>query len=466
MTVNPDRVARILIELKNHLKFSRARLARELNSTQGKVYNLERGRSPSPSELEAVTELLARYASQIDFLGDVPPTLEAATTPPSPSPSPSPAPTTVPAEPSTSVDWSALRQAAAGSTVSSPEHPEPAASIVATEPESATVPDDGARRFSNSEIQTFSDCRRKWWLAWYRGFHAKHPDVAGVRSTGTRIHVALSHWYVPDGQPRTDPRDALELAIKEDMLTLTASDPTPADIDRFEKAASLERAMIEGYTDWLRETGADAGLRVVASEAYVEADMPEFDDVGDTKIIGKIDVRVKRESDGVRLFKDHKTVGEFTTPMQWLHMNPQMLHYHLLEWLSGEDGEARCDGALYNMLRRVKRTATAKPPFYERLEVRHNRTQLESYKRRLIGVIGDIYDVEEFLKNLPEEHSPEHLEVVYPRPTSDCRWKCDFFGVCSLFDDGSRAEAMLTQHFEKGDPLAYYQTTEPKNGGE
>lgn len=453
--VNPNQVSSILLELKSRLRFSRARLAKELGSTPGKVYNLEHGRSPSPSELEAVTALLARYASQIDFSDDS----STPTSPPETS-SPDVTESTVPVtEPSTSVDWSALRQAAAGPAESSPVSSPPAESTVATEPEFATVPDDGARRFSNSEIQTFQECRRKWWLAWYRGFRMRRPDVIGVRSTGTRIHLALAEWYVPHGQPRTDPREALERAIAEDAKLLTQHvDTTPADIDRFEKSSSLERAMVEGYVDWLQETGADQGLRVIASEQYVEADMPEFDIVRDTKIIGKIDVRVRRESDGVRLFKDHKTVADFTGPMAWLHMNPQMLHYHLLEWLSTEDGEARCDGALYNMLRRVKRTATAKPPFYERLEVRHNRAQLESYKRRLSGVIGDIYDVEESLESLPDAHTDVHLEVVYPRPTSDCRWKCDFFGVCSLFDDGSRAEAMLTQHFEKGDPLEYYKT--------
>src|SRR5690606_37584810 len=112
-----------------------------------------------------------------------------------------------------------------------------------------------------------------------------------------------------------------------------------------------ERAMVEGYLQWLAETGVDSGLRVVASETYLEAplDVPGVE--VEVKLIGKIDVRVVREYDGARLFIDHKTTGSLTEPLKTIRLDPQMLHYHVLEWLSDVEA-ARCDGALYNMLRK------------------------------------------------------------------------------------------------------------------
>lgn len=578
MDLRPEQVPAILRQLRSDLGYSRARLAELLGSTPAKVFNLEKGRTPSGEELTAVATLVASAATKIETFADPgTPLVEAATaTEPASEPTP---------EPSTAVDWSALRQAAASVSESSAEPPEPAPPSATTPESPSPVPDDGVRRFSNSEIQTYKRCRRKWWLGWYRGLHAVRPDLAGVRSTGTRIHLALAGWYVPDGETRVDPRETLERVIREDTELMLRHDATPQEIDKLEKANALERAMVEGYVEWLQETGVDSTLKITAAEQYLEAWLREFEQP--TKIIGKLDVRATRTSDDVRLFIDHKSVGEFMTPMQWLHMNEQLLQYMLLEYLcayeeelerqpssqsldrssnvsgaqsassvavsllheddhdgdgttrlggapsgrgsreqssdesgssasrmsqlssqqgsksteergsqggteqSGETSQATqvdggvesenvglderdlakaararvAHGALYNMLRRVKRTGTAKPPFYDRLEVRHNHQTIEAFKQRLIGTITDIYRTEELLRDLPEEHTYQHLSIIYPTATENCRWQCEFFAVCSLFDDGSRAEAMLSQFFEKGDPLEYYQT-QKRNGDE
>jgi hypothetical protein len=49
-----------------------------------------------------------------------------------------------------------------------------------------------------------------------------------------------------------------------------------------------------------------------------------------------------------------------------------------------------------------------------------------------------------------------HLDVVPPSPSDDCSWKCDFHLVCPMFDNGSRAEDMLTAHYRKGNPWSRY----------
>jgi hypothetical protein len=130
-----------------------------------------------------------------------------------------------------------------------------------------------------------------------------------------------------------------------------------------------------------------------------------------------------------------------------------MMHYQLLETLSAEEGQ-HVEGALYNMMRRVKRTASAKPPFFQRVEVRHNPIVLGNYRHRIVGEIRDILTAEENLGKWPAAHN----RFAYPSPTRDCSWDCPFLQVCPMFDDGSRAEHMLEERFAVGDPLDYYMT--------
>ena len=314
-----------------------------------------------------------------------------------------------------------------------------------------------ARLVSNSEIQTFLRCRRKWWLGWYLGLRPKLESPTGVRAIGDRVHRALAKWYVTENSERTDSRDALEEEIITDWHLLidhyggTDVIPPGVAVD-FHKDADLERAMISGYVQWLEETGADANIRTLDSERYIQVRFPVVNETLPVYLIGKLDARVQRISDGVKLFMDHKTVGNFVQKTRMLHMDPQMLHYHLIEFLALEDANDRCDGALYNMLRRVKRTVKANPPFFQRVEVPHNTYELQSYTLQLQGIISDILIVEQALSA-----SMAHPGIiVYPRRADDCSWSCDFINVCPLFDDGSRAGDMVREYFVQGDPLSYY----------
>lgn len=323
---------------------------------------------------------------------------------------------------------------------------------------------------TNSQVQAAKRCRRKWWLAWYRGLAPRYENLLDVRSTGTRVHRALQAWYVPEGETPTNPRDALERVLVEDWTRIKAAaeerghdEFVLADLtDKFQKAAALERAMIEGYVQWLEETGADANLKIIDSESQVRVHLYDHvrsdGEITQVHAMGLLDVRAYRTTDGARLFVDHKTVGNLKQPVAHLPMNEQMLHYHLLEWLSTSDGEERCDGALYNMIRRVKRTAAANPPFFDRYEVRHNTHELENYRRRLIAESRDIMRMVETL-----DAGADPMDVAYPTPTKDCSWDCDFFSICSMFDDGSRVDDAVTGLFQVVDPNARY---EPTKGSE
>lgn len=314
---------------------------------------------------------------------------------------------------------------------------------------------DGARRVSNSEVQTFKRCRRKWWLSYVRGFRPATERPYGARATGTRGHAALAAWYHCDNnRNRTDPRDALEIIVDLERQQLESSENfTPETLVKFNKDVELERVVIAGYMDWLSETGADAEYTVVGSEQYLEADLPE---VANTRIIARLDARVVRKYDGARLFIDHKFVASIPGAVQLLPLNEQMQWYILLEQLQpNADASQVVGGALYNMLRRCKHGATAKPPFYQRVEVHHSAVNITSFRQRLVGTLDDM----KYCRDEVTASSQPHQLVVYPTPTRDCAWDCPFIRICSMFDDGSRVEDALLDHYVVGDPYAYYENS-------
>lgn len=139
---------------------------------------------------------------------------------------------------------------------------------------------------------------------------------------------------------------------------------------------------------------------------------------------------------------------------KYTHMSEQLMFYITLSRAIGEN----VDGAMYNLLKKVKRTGTAKPPFYDRKIVRFNPTQLDSFWDRTMSTIADIVDTR---KRLDDGES--HLTAAYPRPSNECAWKCPFFEMCTMMDDGSSYERYLDDFYVKVDPNARYGAQQPED---
>jgi len=303
-------------------------------------------------------------------------------------------------------------------------------------------------RISNSEIQTFKDCRRRWWFTYYRRLKPKMQNFTGALALGSRIHEALDRYYSSGME-----RDLLEIhaeLVKEDMDKLNKE---YRDTTELETEGELGRVMLEGYLEWIELEGIDAELEMISTEEIIERPML------DNRVIlqGKIDMRVRRKIDNVRMFRDFKTVGgSFADFGSTAHMNEQVLTYMVLEEAQNQ-GSERSEGGIFTMLRKVKRGAYAKPPFYDQIEVRHNKFALRSFYQRLEGTLEDMMRVRDGL-----DEGVSHLKLAYPKPSRDCKWKCQFFAICPLIDDGSAAEAAISDAFESADPYGYYGIEEKK----
>ena len=306
-------------------------------------------------------------------------------------------------------------------------------------------------KLSNSELQVFKDCRRKWWLNYYRRLQPRKKEYTGPLALGSRVHEALDRYYSKD----IPLLDAYAELVQEEMDKMVAE---YRDTATLESEAELGRIMLEGYLEWVENEGIDAELEMISTEEIIS--MPLLN--GEVELQGKLDMRVRRLSDGVRMFRDFKTVGgSFTDFASQAQMNEQIKTYMLLETAQNKSPEERSEGGIFTMLKKVKRTANARPPFYEQIEVRHNVFTLRAFWQQIHGVIRDLMGVK---KALDEGADPNY--VAYPRPTKDCKWKCQFYAVCPLMDDGSAAEAAIEEMYEVSDPYGYYKSPEERKGAE
>lgn len=309
----------------------------------------------------------------------------------------------------------------------------------------------GAYKVSNSEIQTFKDCRRKWYFAYYRRLKPKAVKVTGPLALGTRVHEALDRHYSTGVDLLSEYTNLLEedKAIAEENWL---------DLDEVESEGELGRRMLEGYEEWMAEEGIDADLEMISTEEILS--MPMLD--GEVELQGKLDMRVRRRSDGVRMFRDFKTTANFSDIENTADINEQILTYMLLE-AAQNTGDERSEGGIFTMLKKVKRSGNAKPPFYKQFEVRHNQYTLRNFWQHIHGVVGDLMNVKKAL-----DQGANHQFMAYPRPSRDCNWKCQFRAICPMADDGSAIEDAIKHEYVAGDPYDYYANgkTEDTKGSE
>lgn len=319
---------------------------------------------------------------------------------------------------------------------------------------------DTTRYISHSEIATFQDCPRKWWLAYHRGLRPLEEKPLGALAMGTRVHKALEAYYTPGGVNSQDPRDVLAKLTLEDWSKLsqiyTAKfEVVPPEVKKkFDTEAKMQAIMVEGYLEWTKATGSDSNYDTIEPEEYVEVTDGQWHDDRELKFVGRIDRRVRRVHDGAIFFEDFKTTASIPALVKVLPINTQMKHYlMLLAMQAAQNGTTdSANGALYTMLRKSMQSQTATPPFYERVEVYHNPLEQANYRTVVGSVVSRIETAELQLAAGPKHHHG----IVPPRPSNDCSWKCPFFQACPMFDDGSHVESMLENHFTTGNALDYY----------
>jgi RecB family exonuclease len=291
---------------------------------------------------------------------------------------------------------------------------------------------------TSSEMASWRNCPRGWWLSHYLRLRRRH-ELPALPDIGNHVHAGLEAYY--RGTVKL-PQDIVAARSARNLAEF------PELAEQISKAAEMATIMLDGYMEWIAETGADADLEFVAAEQIVEAP------VGQYRLRGKIDARFRSKLDGALLQLEHKTCGNLSDHPLWAQSNPQFLTYSLLSMLTKPDG-VRTDGLTVNMLRRVKRTVKAKPPFYGRHPVRHSVAELRSHYMHVIGWGMRIEDARRRL-----DAGESHHIVCPPSFSRNHNWGCACAGLDSMPDDDQAdLEGFLQDFYEVCDPNARYEET-------
>jgi RecB family exonuclease len=295
-------------------------------------------------------------------------------------------------------------------------------------------------KVTNSEMETWRVCQRRWYYRYFLSYGLRPRDVpsTGPLVLGSTVHMALERYY-------RDGDDPVQAAA--DFYTAEAQEWPEARVE-IARESSLAQTMLAGYLDWIADTGVDAGLKLTGVETVVETDLRP----GIT-LRGKLDQVVQRE-DGAHMFLDFKTATTVEPPPH-LQIMSQFRVYALLRAATVEEWT---DGAYYQVLKKVRRTAASKPPYYARYEVRWSSKELRAAWSHVLSTIDAIATARAQLTA-----GADHNYIAPPHPTRDCGWRCEFLSVCKLTDDGSRWRDALDERYVVIDPDERYSSDIKEN---
>jgi hypothetical protein len=295
---------------------------------------------------------------------------------------------------------------------------------------------------SNSEVQTFMDCGRRWWLSYHRRLRPANEAPTGPLAIGSRVHKALEEGYSSPGR--------VEAMMKVLAESIEADYPLATELgvlDDFEKEAELALIMLEGFAEWASEEGLDSGWEVVRTEQIVRA--PTMRMEGENVVLkGKLDQLIREERSGQLWMRDWKTT--LTMDPVMIAFGPQLKTYLLLLQLT--EPEAAVTGGQFVFLKKVKRSVRANPPFYKVEKMYVSPREMESFWTQTTATLERMVRAMHGL-----EAGESHLVHAPPRPTRDCSWRCPFYPICPMFDDGSNVERYIEAAYVVSDPYAYYE---------
>lgn len=309
--------------------------------------------------------------------------------------------------------------------------------------------EDGTLQVSNSDIGSYKNCRRSWYLGSMLGLRDKHQPVYGPLVLGTRVHNAFEAHYGM-GMPLVETYNDIAL---EELRALQRSGVV-FDESAWRKEAELGQIMLQGFEEWARETGFDGEFIVKGTEQKITHRV----DVNGTPVSlrGKVDLRVKMLRTGQNMILDWKTTSNFTKLIDTAHMSEQLKMYMMLERLNYKDQGVEdtefLQGGMLVMLLKSRRSVTAKPPFFDTIEVHHSKAAMNSFYRQTIGTLSDYVRTVRHL-----EDGVDHRVAAYPTPGEQCRY-CPFKDVCNMLDDSTRVDDMLHDLYYQGDPHERYQS--------
>lgn len=259
-----------------------------------------------------------------------------------------------------------------------------------------------------SDFKTYMVCGREFYLGVVRELEPAQRKFS-VADTGTFVHEGLRAHYTGKG---------VEAAMAAALNNAIGADPI-LEVE-LHQSAQLAQIMVSGYFEWLETEAEDHGLKALQVEQRFETLIGVYYGIY-VYVSSAIDLLFEDEDGGIWVY-DHKTVSRFDDISGILDIDFQGSAYDFaIRQNLGLDPV----GFVHNQLRRVKRTGTAKPPFYRRQKVRFNEPLRERFLWQIQGLAEEIAR-----KTVEIGDADSTAEVVHKNfralPTTDCAWRCDF----------------------------------------
>lgn len=300
-------------------------------------------------------------------------------------------------------------------------------------------------------------CARSWWLGSYRELRPVRLPQTGPLPFGSRIHLVLEATGKTGEWDREAIRARWNKAMDHEIKLATENGGW---VDDLRKEAKMGAAMLVEFVSWLEEIHYHDRYEIIGVESkfgeYIPIKLPDGQTI-QMLFRGKLDIWVRRRSDGAMLVVDYKTaanLSERTLAAQEMSNQGPLYMALMMLSLRGQPQEWAA-GVQYLMLRKVGHTSTAKPPFYALLDVPISNDRI---KAAMTNLAGKARRVVAMTQELDAGGDPM---VVAPYSVG---WWCDscpFKTVCNAMQRGlPRAEEMLEANFVKGDIWERYSRDE------
>ena len=294
-------------------------------------------------------------------------------------------------------------------------------------------------RIRQSEFTQYQRCPRKHHFAYTHNVvpiveaTQRREPASGQRDAGSAFHAGAEALHL--GHTLNAACEAATKYVDETRAIRLVGEPPPltkADDKGWWEVVRLAHAMVAGYSYWLEDTGFDAGSETLEVELPWGAENPN---TGGAVAYGMIDLLGRDAIRGGLVTDDVKSVSNFSqTPMP---TDFQLRTYCWGVWKTY--GEVPV-GAGHRMAKRVLRTGTAKPPFFMYAPIHIDQMILEKHEQVLTHRALAILEARSY--GLDAEHP-----ALYPNPTKDCSWDCDFKSLCPMVDEGDDWQDVMALNF-------------------
>lgn len=319
----------------------------------------------------------------------------------------------------------------------------------------------------NSGIKSFKECRRKWDLR-----NKYQPiKINDNLFLGSGVHYALEKYYADD----VDLVDAFLEWFNDKLSELEIWE---SQMDMLEEKKQLGIGMLKHYRKFAENNDADYFEKVVDTEIDFEIPVKNLKgNATQCKYAGTVDGLVIDQY-GLYWILEHKTASRIDTTH--LPLDEQVVRYM---WAMQEKLGVEIAGVIYNIL--LKKTPSEPRVLKSGAlsKAKNIKTTYDAYLNSLIEHYGSFEDVpiyeykdiltdlkgrdNEFFKRVKvektqheindiakrtyleyKEMSNPHLRM-FPSPSRDCNWKCDFREVCISMNQGHDYQYLLEKEFEK-----------------